>query len=234
VSTASLAIVPARGGSKRIPRKNIRPFLGQPILARVLGEMRGARCFEEIMVSTEDGEIAELARAQGAAVPFMRSAASASDAASTEDVVLEVLAAYARAGRLFDQVCVVYPTAVFVTAALLEQGQQALRASGADSVVPVLRYSYPIQRALQLEGDRLRLREPQYMDSRSQDLAAAYHDAGQFYWLKTSAFLEQKLILSRHAVPLFIDEMQAQDIDTEEDWRLAEFKFAWLRERQAR
>jgi N-acylneuraminate cytidylyltransferase len=234
MSHDTVAIVPARGGSKRIPRKNIRPFLGEPILGRVLRQVRGADCFGEVMVSTDDGEIAAFAAAQGAAVPFLRSAANSNDTATTEDVVLEVLAAYARAGRNFARACVVYPTAVFVTPQLLRQGLELLRSSGADSVVTVLRFSYPIQRAFHIEEGKLRMREPQHIASRSQDLAPAFHDAGQFYWLRTASFLEQRQIYARHAVPLLLDDMQAQDIDTEEDWRLAEFKYSWQQQRQAR
>jgi N-acylneuraminate cytidylyltransferase len=235
MSHDTVAIVPARGGSKRIPRKNIRPFLGEPILGRVLGQVRGADCFDEVMVSTDDREIAGVATSHGAAVPFMRSAANSNDSATTEDVVLEVLAAYARAGRHFARVCVIYPTAVFVTPQLLHQGRDLLQSSGADSVVTVLRFSYPIQRAFQIEGGKLRMREPQHIGTRSQDLAPAFHDAGQFYWLRSASFLEQRQIYAPHAVPLLLDDMQAQDIDTEEDWRLAEFKYSWQQQqRQAR
>lgn len=225
----TLAIVPARGGSKRIPRKNIRPFLGVPILARVLGELRAAACFDEIMVSTDDAEIAALARAHGAQVPFMRSAAASSDHASTAEVLLEVIDGYRRAQREFELICCAYPTAVFATAALLREGLEKLRAGGADSLIPVVRYGFPIQRAFRLQDGRLQMWQPQHLRSRSQDLEPAYHDAGQFYWLRTARFLEAREIFTANSLPLMVDELHAQDIDTEADWRAAEFKFEWLK-----
>jgi len=230
VAAETLAVITARGGSKRIPRKNVRPFLGTPILARVLEQALAAGCFSEVMVSTDDDEIARLARAGGAQVPFMRSAAAADDRASTADVLLEVLAEYAKRERTFEQVCCIYPTAVFVTPQLLRQGLELLRQSGADSVVPVVRFGSPVQRALRIEAGRLAMLEPRYLKVRSQELEPAYHDAGQFYWLCTRSFLEQKQIYARHSVPIVLDEMQAHDIDTEEDWRLAELKFTLWRE----
>lgn len=229
----TVAIVPARGGSKRIPRKNIRPFLGRPILARVLEELRAAGSFSEIMVSTEDAEIAAVARASGAAVPFLRSPQNSGDDATTAAVLLEVVAAYEKLGRRFDALCCVYPTAVFVTPALLREGLRLLRETQADCVVPVLRYSFPIQRALRVDGGRLHMFHPEHMNTHSRDLPQAFHDAGQFYWLRTERFLAQKSVYMRDAVPLHIDELQAHDIDTEDDWRIAELKFGYLQQRKA-
>jgi len=228
----TVAIVPARGGSKRIPRKNIRPFLGKPILARVLEQLRAADCFDEVMVSTDDEEIAQLARASGAAVPFMRSRESSGDEATTVAVLLEVMAAYERGGRRFAQVCCIYPTAVFITPPLLHEGLRLLRSAGADCVLPVLRFASPIERAFRVTGGRLEMVDPRHSSTRTADLPPAYHDAGQFYWLRAASLLAQKAIYMRHAVPLLLDEMQAQDINTEEDWRTAEAKFALLRERR--
>jgi pseudaminic acid cytidylyltransferase len=230
----TVAIVPARGGSKRIPRKNIRPFLGRPILARVLDELRAAGSFSEIMVSTEDAEIAAVARASGAAVPFLRSPENSGDDATTAAVLLEVVAAYEKLGRRFDALCCVYPTAVFVTPALLREGLRLLRETQADCVVPVLRYSFPIQRALRVDGGRLHMFHPEHMNTHSRDLPQAFHDAGQFYWLRTDRFLAQKSVYMRDAVPLHIDELQAHDIDTEDDWRIAELKFGYLQQRVAK
>ena len=224
----AVAIVPARGGSKRIPRKNIRPFLGKPALVRVIEQLLAAGCFDEVMVSTDDPEIADLARANGAQVPFMRSAETAGDAAATVAVLLEVLAAYRRTGREFERFCCAYPTAVFITPELLRRGFEELERSASDAVVTVLRYSTPIERALRVEGGRLVMAQPRYAETSSQELEASYHDAGQCYWLRTHAFLEQKAIFARHTVPLVLDPLQAQDIDDEDDWRMAEFKFAYL------
>lgn len=225
----ALAIVPARGGSKRIPRKNIRPFLGKPILARVVESLLASDCFAEVMVSTEDDEIGSVARAAGAAVPFKRSAANADDTATTAAVLLEVLGAYKRS---FESFCCVYPTAVFVTPELIRKGLETLRASGADVVIPVLRFSFPIQRAFRVQGGELKMFQPEHMSTRSQDLEPAFHDAGQFYWARTASFLDQKTLYARKSVPLVLDEMQAHDIDSEEDWRMAEFKYAYLNERK--
>ncbi len=230
----AVAIVPARGGSKRIPRKNIRPFLGKPILGRVLEQLHAAGCFDEVMVSTDDQEIADTARAHGASVPFMRSAQTADDHATTAAVLLEVLAAYARQGREFTHLCCVYPTAVFITPQLLRQGLQKLAGEGVDSVVPVLRVSFPIQRAFKVEAGRLAMFQPEHMNTHSRDLPVAYHDSGQFYWLRTRSFLEQRSIYMRQSVPLVIDEMQAHDIDTEDDWRIAELKYGYLQQRAPR
>ena len=229
----ALAIVPARGGSKRIPRKNIRPFLGKPILARVVETLVASRCFAEVMVSTEDEEIAAVARAAGAAVPFARSRENANDTATTAAVLLEVLAEYRRAGKAFGTFCCVYPTAVFVTSEIIREGSELLAASGVDSVIPVLRFSFPIQRAFRVEDGALKMFQPEHMSTRSQDLEPAYHDAGQFYWAKTSSFLEQKTLYARKAAPLVLDDMQAHDIDSEEDWRIAEFKYSYLHERRS-
>lgn len=230
----TVAIVPARGGSKRIPRKNIRPFLGQPILGRVLEQLRASDCFDEVMVSTDDREIADVARAHGAAVPFMRSPETSGDMASTAAVLLEVLHAYALEGRRFEYVCCIYPTAVFATPGLLRQGLDLLRSSGADCVVPVLAFSFPIQRAFRIDEGRLAMFQPEHMLTRSQDLPRAFHDAGQFYWLRPASFLEQKMVYMRNALPLLLDEMQAHDIDTEDDWRIAELKYDYLQHRKAR
>ena len=224
---SALAIVPARGGSKRIPRKNIRPFLGKPILARVLEQLLAAGCFDEVMVSTDDAEIAQVARAHGATVPFMRSPENAADTASTAAVLLEVLERYRRSGKDYARLCCAYPTGVFLTPELLRRGFSILDASGADSVVTVLRYSTPVERALRIEGGKLRMLDPRHVDTHSPDLAPSYHDAGQCYWLRTPAFLEQKTIFARHTAPLVLDPMQAQDIDSEEDWRVAEFKYSY-------
>src|SRR5262245_15709284 len=230
----TVAIVPARGGSKRIPRKNIRPFLGRPILARVLDEVRAAGCFDEIMVSTDDAEIAEVARASGAAVPFLRSAETSGDGATTAAVLLEVLAAYRRLGRDVGIACCIYPTAVFVTPALLREGLRLLREGDADCVIPVLRFTFPIQRALRIDGGRLHMYQPEHMQTHSHQLPLAYHDAGQFYWMRAERFVAQGSVYMRDGVPLLIDEMQGHDIDNEDDWRIAELKFDYLKSRGAR
>jgi pseudaminic acid cytidylyltransferase len=228
----ALAIVPARGGSKRIPRKNIRPFLGKPILARVVETLLASGCFAEVMVSTEDAEIAAVARSSGAAVPFLRSPVNSNDTATTAAVLLEVLGNYAQQGKRFPNFCCVYPTAVFVTADVLKKAKETLDASGADTVIPVLRFSFPIQRAFKVQAGELKMFQPEHMSTRSQDLDPAYHDAGQFYWARTASFLEQQTLYARKCVPVVLDDMQAHDIDSEQDWRIAEFKYSYLHERE--
>ncbi len=227
----ALAIIPARGGSRRIPRKNIRDFFGTPVIGYPIAAALASACFQEVMVSTDDAEIAEVARSLGAKVPFMRSAKTSDDLAGTEDVLKEVLAEYARYGREFEAACCIYPTTPLLTAERLQEGMRILAADGAiESVVPVLRFGYPIQRALKIENSRLEMISPEYMDSRSQDLQPAYHDAGQWYWLRVPAFLRTEKLFCAACAPLVLDEAEAQDIDNEDDWRLAKVKYRLRKE----
>jgi pseudaminic acid cytidylyltransferase len=221
-----LAVIPARGGSKRLPRKNLRPFRGQPIIQYSIEAARAANLFDEIMVSTDDDEIAALAERLGARVPFRRSARAADDFASTEDVLLEVIAAYAAAGRRFDYICCLYPTAPFINAAKLREAWQLLSASGAEAVVPVTRFGFPIWRSLAIQNGRLVFNWPEHKDRRSQDLPPAFHDCGQFYFLQAASFRERQTLFPPHTVPLVVETTEAQDIDTLEDWQLAEIKHA--------
>jgi len=229
--TRSVAIITARGGSKRIPRKNIRDFLGQPILAYSVGAALAAGCFDEVMVSTDDEEIARVALELGAKVPFLRSPQASDDLASTESVLHEVLDEYRRRDELFDYACCLYPTAPFVTAQKLRSGHLLLLESGADSVLPVVRFGYPIQRALKIVDNRLSMIWPEHVDARSQDLKPAYHDCGQFYFFNVARFLETRQLFGERTLPMEVPESEAQDIDTEEDWKVAEMKFLiWQRQ----
>lgn len=221
----ALCIIPARGGSKRIPRKNIRPFLGEPIITHPIRAALAAGCFDEVMVSTDDEEIAAVARAAGASVPFMRSQENASDQAGTVPVLLEVLAGYAASDRRFELGCCLYPTAVFATPTLLQRGRDLLASDpAADSVIPVVRYGYPIQRSLRLDNGRLAMRWPEHLQTRSQDLEPAYHDAGQFYWFRTASLLREGRLMTANARGLELSEAEVQDVDNEVDWQLAEIK----------
>jgi pseudaminic acid cytidylyltransferase len=221
----ALCIIPARGGSKRIPRKNIRPFLGEPIIAHPIRAALASGCFSEVMVSTDDAEIATVARKAGASVPFMRSAENAGDQAGTIPVLLEVLERYAATGCEFDFGCCLYPTAVFATAVLLQRGRDLLLADAAtDSVIPVVRYGYPIQRSLRMEDGRLAMRWPEHLQARSQDLEPAYHDAGQFYWFRISSLLRDGRLLTGSTRGLELPDSEVQDVDNEVDWQLAEIK----------
>lgn len=222
---SSIAIITARGGSKRIPRKNIREFCGKPILAYSIQAARECGLFDRVMVSTDDEEIGETARGYGAEVPFRRSEEAAGDFATTSSVLLEVLGEYEKRGERFDTLCCVYPTAPFVTAERLRQAVSLLEESGADSVLPVVRFSFPPQRCVVMQEGRLQFKWPEYAQTRSQDLEPFYHDAGQFYCLRVKSFLEQRALVMDHTVPLILPEMEIQDIDTEEDWELAQVKY---------
>lgn len=227
----ALAIIPARGGSKRIPRKNIKPFCGKPILAYSIEAAIDAGCFTEVMCSTDDEEIASVARSLGAKVPFLRSPANSNDFAGTVEVLIEVLDQYKAAGKTFDYVCCIYPTAPFVTAEKLARGMQALVEKKVDSVLPVMRFSYPIQRCLRIKDGKAEMFWPENYSARSQDLEPAYHDCGQFYCLNVKALYEQRRLFAKNTLPLVIPESEGQDIDNEEDWKLAEIKFGLLAKR---
>lgn len=221
-----IAIITARGGSKRIPRKNIRPFLGTPIIAYPIRAARESGGFDEVMVSTDDAEIAQVARDFGASVPFLRSAQASGDHAMTADALVEVLNQYQQRGRQFEIGCCLYPTAPFVTADLLSRGLLLLQEDPTlDSVVPVVRFGYPIQRGLKIENGRLAMIWPENLNARSQDLMPAYHDAGQCYWFRVEAFLRHRRLFAPSTAPLIVPEWSVQDIDNEDDWILAETKY---------
>lgn len=226
--SGSVAIITARGGSKRIPRKNVKEFCGKPIIVYSIEAALESGLFDEVMVSTEDGEIAEIAKASGARVPFMRSGENAGDYASTDDVLLEVLEAYREQGREFDSFCCLYPTAPFVTAEKLRRAMQLL--DKADSVMPVVAFSFPPQRCMVLnEEGELRMKWPEHSKTRSQDLEPYYHDCGQFYCCKTAPFLEYKTTDLPHMVPMIMSETQVQDIDNLDDWKIAELKYSLMK-----
>jgi pseudaminic acid cytidylyltransferase len=222
----ALCIIPARGGSKRIPRKNIRPFAGRPIIAHPIAAALESGCFDEVMVSTDDAEIAAVARECGATVPFMRSAANSTDHAGSNDVFAEVLQRYAAAGRRFEFACGIYPTAALLTPARLREGFERLQSDPTlTTVLPVQRFSFPIQRAVALRGGRATMFQPEHFKSRSQDLEPAFHDAGQWYWLRVAAFLRTRELMGPNCAAIVLDEREAQDIDNEDDWSLAEMKY---------
>ena len=227
----ALAIITARGGSKRIPRKNIKPFLGQPIIVYSIRAAIESGVFEEVMVSTDDAEIAEIAKASGAVVPFLRSADTANDFATTADVIAEVLEAYKQRGREFDTICCIYPTAPFVSAEKLRTAMEALTEKEADSVIPVVRFSFPPQRGVVMQDGFMQFKWPEYALARSQDLEPFYHDAGQFYCLQVQSFMEQKRLVMEKTVPIEMPELEVQDIDTEEDWQIAEVKYKVMQQK---
>lgn len=224
--TRNLAIIPARGGSKRIPRKNIQPFAGKPILLYSIEAAKKSGLFQEIMVSTDDEEIRSLAVEAGASVPFLRSAATANDYAPLVDVLLEVVGKYQESGVSYDNICCILPTAPLIDETDILRAYDVLLQSSFDSVCPVVAFSYPILRSLKLdENGRLSMNWPEYCHARSQDLPAAYHDSGTFYWIRTAALLRDKQIFAPNGTAVVVDERRVQDIDTPEDWCLAELKY---------
>ncbi len=220
-----LALITARGGSKRIPRKNIKEFCGKPILAYSIEAALQSGVFDEVMVSTEDEEIAEVAKACGALVPFFRSNKNADDFSTTRDVVLEVIGEYEKQGKTFEEICCIYPTAPFLTAENLREAMEKLESTGADSVLPVVRYDFPPQRAVAVREGFVAFLHPEHMLTRSQDLEPVYHDVGQFYCVNTRRFMETKLLIMDKTVPYELSAKQVQDIDTLEDWEMAEMKY---------
>ncbi len=223
---SSIAIITARGGSKRIPRKNIKDFLGKPIIAYSIEAALGSGVFDEVMVSTDDEEIAEIAKKYGAKVPFFRSEATSNDFATTADVILEVLDYYNKnLEKTFDHFICIYPTAPFVTADKLKDAYGQFKREDADSLVPVVRFSFPPQRGFKCENGIIQYLHPEFERTRSQDLEPIYHDCGQFYICKADAFTEKKSLILNKTVPFFISETEVQDIDTETDWVIAEQKY---------
>lgn len=225
---AVIAIITARGGSKRIPRKNVRSFLGKPIIAYSIAAALKSGLFDEVMVSTDDDEIAELSRQLGAGVPFMRSAKNSDDLATTKDVLLEVLGEYRRRGAEFEVGCCIYPTAPSVTAEKLRAAFARLQESGVDTVLPIVRFSFPIRRSFRKEGDKVSYIWPEFASRRSQDMPPAYHDAGQFYFFRPSVLFNTDELITGNTVGIEMPELEVQDLDEEEDWNVAAIKFAHL------
>lgn len=221
----NLAIIPARGGSKRIPRKNVKPFLGKPMLAYSIEAALSTGLFDEVMVSTDDEEIAEVARQYGAKVPFMRTPATANDYATLADVMKEVLTEYKNRGLEFDNSCLILATCPMLQSQDISSAYNRLTSSDFTMVYPVVLFSYPIWRCLDLAEDgSMRRHWPEFENSRSQDLPKQYHDTGTFYWYKNAEWLAGNVKIGG----IEVDETTIQDIDTETDWKLAEMKYKLL------
>lgn len=231
MSEKAIAIITARGGSKRIPKKNIKEFCGKPIIAYSIRAALDSGIFDEVMVSTDSEEIAEIARAYGAKVPFMRSAKTSDDFATTADVLMEVLERYQEIGRTFDVMSCIYPTAPFVTPQKLQSAYDTLIKEHAVMAMPVVAFSYPPQRSYILQGNMLEMKWKENYNKRSQDLEKMYHDAGQFYMYQVEAFIRLKGQMTESIVPVIVDEMDVQDIDNESDWKLAELKYQMIKMR---
>lgn len=221
-----LAIIPARGGSKRIPRKNIKPFCGKPMIAWSIEAAQLSGCFDRIIVSTDDAEIAEVARFHGAEVPFIRPPELSDDYAGTIPVIAHAIDWMNRNVGRVDFACCLYATAPFVQAENLLRGFDLLLESGADYAFSVTSYPFPIQRAIRITADRrVEMFNPEHFNTRSQDLEEAFHDAGQFYWGRADAWLAGKPLFSHDAAPVLLPRHRVQDIDTTEDWERAELMF---------
>ncbi len=222
----SIAIIPARGGSKRIPRKNIRAFCGKPIIHYPIAVALESGLFDEVMVSTDDQEIADVAIQSGAKVPFLRSAETSNDTAVTAAVISEVLLRYQERGVEFDRLCCIYPVAPLLQAKHLKEAAAILENENVESVQPVVRFGFPPQRAVRVLPDgRVSWIYPEHALTRSQDLEAQYHDVGQFYWWKTAHFLHKKLLVGNNSFAYEMSELEIQDIDNEVDWQLTEQKY---------
>lgn len=221
-----LCIITARGGSKRIPKKNIKEFLGKPIIAYSIEAAFASGMFDEVMVSTDSDEIAEVARKFGAKVPFLRSEENANDFASTRDVCKEVLEAYEKEGKNFDLFACIYPTAPFITGEKLKKAITELESSEAYSLVPVVQFSFPPQRGVIIRDGYMQFKNPEFAQARSQDLEPMYHDCGQFYILKTEKFMEEFALVTSRTIPFVLPEEEVQDIDNFSDWQIAEMKYS--------
>ncbi|HNW25902.1 MAG TPA: pseudaminic acid cytidylyltransferase [Candidatus Gastranaerophilaceae bacterium] len=224
-----LAIIPARGGSKRIPRKNIKNFLGKPIIAYSIEAALNSGAFDEVMVSTDDVEIAEIAKEYGAKVPFFRSPEMSNDMAMTAPVLIEVLNEYKNLGQNFEYCACIYPCAPFINSQRLKDGMNLLVESGVDSVLPIVRFSYPPQRCLVIRNEKVQMLYPENYNVRSQDLEPYYHDAGQFYCLKSSSLIKEEKLYCENTLPIILPESEVQDIDNDEDWKIAEMKYKMLK-----
>lgn len=226
---ARLAIIPARSGSKRIPGKNVREFVGKPIIAYSIQAACDSNLFDEVMVSTDNQNIANLAEQLGASVPFLRNHENAGDFSTTADVLLEVVDMYRQRGRVFDTACCIYATAPFTTAELLRECYEKLVSGSFDTVFPVVEFEYPIQRSLQITDGRATMVWPQYESARCQDLAPRFHDSGMFYWFRPDKLGEGRGLLNANSGAVVISALECHDIDREDDWCVAELKFCRLR-----
>jgi pseudaminic acid cytidylyltransferase len=225
----NLAIIPARGGSRRIPRKNIKDFLGKPIIAYSIEAALNSDLFDEVMVSTDDKEIADIAQKRGANIPFMRSTNNSDDFSTTVDVLLEVIEKYEILGKYFTYACCIYPTAPFVTEKNLKLGFEKLETESRSSVFPIVPFTYPIWRGLRNNmGGEVNLVWPEYLNSRSQDLEEVFHDAGQWYWFKVDALKKYKKLFTDNTASIVLNPLEVQDIDNFNDWKLAELKYGYL------
>jgi pseudaminic acid cytidylyltransferase len=229
-SMKKVAIIPARGGSKRIPRKNIKTFAGQPIIAYSINAAKTSNLFDRVILSTDSEEIAEVGNAYGAEVPFMRPSELSDDFTGTAEVLIHSINWLTEHDKFYSYFCCIYPTAAFLEKEYLVKGFDILRKNNASTVFSVTSFPYPIFRAMKIEANnRVKMFWPEYLNSRSNDLPDAYHDAGQFYWGDTEKFLKEKNIFSSDSVPVILPRYLVHDIDTPEDWETAEILYLALK-----
>jgi N-acylneuraminate cytidylyltransferase len=226
---SSIAIITARGGSKRIPKKNIKNFCGKPMIAYSIEAALNSCLYSEVMVSTDSEEIAEIAKLCGATIPFMRSEKTSGDYASTRDVLMEVISEYEKIGKSFDDMTCIYPTAPFITSQKLCEAMALFQKSDSSLLIPVVRFSSPPQRAYIINDNKLIFKWEEYRYTRSQDLEPFYHEAGQFYIYNISDYLKADGSIKQNIVPFILPESEVQDIDTEEDWKIAELKYQLMK-----
>jgi N-acylneuraminate cytidylyltransferase len=228
----NIAIIPARGGSKRIPRKNIKEFCGKPMICYSIDAAKESGVFDKIIVSTDDDEIANIAKDCGAEVPFMRPKYLSDDNTATTPVIIHAIKQMENLVGSIDNVCCIYATAPFIQSNDLRKGLDLLIEKKCNFVFTVTSFPYPIQRALKIvEGDKVEMFDPDCFDKRSQDLEEAYHDAGQFYWGKSKAFVDNIMTFSRESSPFILPRYRVQDIDVIEDWIEAEIKFELMKDK---
>jgi pseudaminic acid cytidylyltransferase len=224
-----LAIIPARGGSKRIPKKNIKPFLNIPVINYSIEAAKKTKIFDEIMVSTDDNEICKIAITAGAKVPFLRSKKNSGDKSTLTEVIKEVLKYYLLKGMKFKYFACIYPVAPLIDPKMLQESLKMLMRRNVDAVIPVIAYSHPIQRALKMNrSGKLLMINGKYKDVVTQDIPVRYHDSGQFFLMRTSSFNKKGMIFTDNVLGIKISERLAQDIDNEDDWYLAEMKYSFL------
>jgi len=225
----NICVIPARGGSKRIPRKNVKDFCGRPIISYSIEAALNCHLFEEVMVSTDDEGIARIAKEFGASVPFFRTKNNADDFATTAQVLEEVIGDYRKSGREFDSICCIYPTAPLLNIDRILEGYDKLNNKEIETVFPVTKFDYPIWRGLYKDANsKVEMVWKEHLNSRSQDLETVYHDVGQWYWLKTSSFLKNKKLFTDKSIGIELSALEVQDIDSPSDWEIAELKYELL------
>ena len=226
----NICVIPARGGSKRIPRKNIKNFFGQPMIAYSIKAALKSECFDKVIVSTDDQEIAEVAKSFGAEVPFMRPDELANDYAGTVPVIKHAIEWFDDQGQSPSEVCCLYATAPFVQADAIRKAYKQMKQEQAEYCFTVTSFAFPIQRAIKVTAEnQIEMFYPEHFETRSQDLEESYHDAGQFYWGKAEAFKQQKPLFSKSATPYILPRHMVQDVDTPEDWKRAELMYEVLK-----